>query len=333
MSSPSLAELERAAAVIYRVMPATPQISWPLLNERAGTKLWIKHENHTPIGAFKIRGGLVYFEELRVREPQVRGVIAATRGNHGQSIALAAQRAGLRSIIVVPRGNSPEKNRAMRAFGAELIEHGADFQESLEHASSLAGEEGLHFVPSFHEALVWGVGTGSLELLRAVPGLQALYVPIGLGSGICGALAARAALGLTLDVIGVVTQAAPAYAASFAARRSVSAPVGATIADGMACRVPDASALEQILRGVARIVTVSDDEIRAAMRHLFTDTHNVAEGAGAAALAAVLQERDRIRGRSVAAVLSGGNVDRAIYAEVLGGGDELSAPGMQAPPR
>ena len=317
MKAFSLRELERAADIVYRVMPATPQISWPLLNARSGTDLWVKHENHTPIGAFKIRGGLVYFDELRQRAAHLGGVIAATRGNHGQSIALAAARAGLRSVIVVPHGNSREKNRAMRGFGAELIEHGADFQEALEHAQALAEERGLHFVSSFDEALVRGVGTGSLELLRAVPELHALYVPIGLGSGICGALAARAALGLTLDIVGVVAAAAPAYAASFAARTAVAAPVSATVADGMACRVPDPRALEQILAGVARIVTVSDEEIRAAMRHLYTDTHNVAEGAGAAALAAVLQERDRLRGRRVAVVLSGGNVDRAVYAEII----------------
>lgn len=317
MTSAALEAFERAGAVIYKFMPPTPQISWPLLNERAGLQLWLKHENHTPTGAFKIRGGLVYFDALRAREPQVRGVIAATRGNHGQSVALAAQRTGLRSLVVVPHGNSPEKNRAMRAFGAELIEHGADFQAALEHARALAQEQRLHFVPSFDEGLVRGVGTGSLELLRAVPGLHALYVPIGLGSGICGALAARQALGLTLDIVGVVAQAAPAYAASFAAHKLVPAPVAATVADGMACRVPDPRALEQILAGVARVVTVSEEEIRAAMRHLFTDTHNVAEGAGAAALAAVLKERSRMHGRCVAAVVSGGNVDRDVFAGIL----------------
>jgi threonine dehydratase len=279
----------------------------------------VKHENHTPVGAFKLRGGIVYMDQLRRREPEVTGVIAATRGNHGQSVALAAARAGLRATIVTPHGNSREKNAAMKALGAELIEHGADFQEALEYASELARERRLHFVPSFDRALVLGVASYALELFRGAPPLDAVYVPVGLGSGICGMIAARDALGLKTEVIGVVAAGAPAYALSFAAGKPIEAGLPQTIADGVACRVPDPDALEIILRGASRIVTVTDDEIEAAMRHLFSDTHNVAEGAGAAALAALLQEGEQMRGKRVAVVLSGGNIDRDLYARILAG--------------
>lgn len=317
MLLPDLASLEAAAQRVHQVIAPTPQICWPLLCARTGAEVWIKHENHTAVGAFKIRGGIVYMEELARREPHIRGVIAATRGNHGQSVAFAASRAGLRAVIVVPHGNSREKNAAMRALGAELIEYGRDFQEAYEHATRLAESECLHLVRSFAPALVTGVGTYALELFRAVAGLDAVYVPIGMGSGICGTIAARDALGLRAEVIGVVAAGAPAYALSFAAGRPIATDTANTIADGMACRVPDAEALEIVQRGAARIVTVSDDEIRAAMRYLFTDTHNVAEGAGAAALAALLQEREAMRGRRVALILSGGNVDRESFASVL----------------
>ena len=318
MLLPDLASLEAAAQRIHQVIAPTPQICWPLLCGRTGTEVWIKHENHTAVGAFKIRGGIVYIDELARREPRIRGVIAATRGNHGQSVAFAACRAGLRAVIVVPHGNSREKNAAMRALGAELIEYGRDFQEAYEHATRLADSECLHMVRSFAPALVAGVGTYALELFRAVAGLDAVYVPIGMGSGICGTIAARDALGLRTEVLGVVAAGAPAYALSFAAGRPVATDKADTLADGIACRVPDAEALEVIRRGAARLVTVTDNEIQAAMRHLFTDTHNVAEGAGAAALAALLQEREPMRGRRVAVILSGGNVDREIFASVLG---------------
>lgn len=317
MPLPTRDSLEKAARLVHAVMPPTPQIAWPLLAEWIGAEVWVKHENHTPLGAFKIRGGIVYFEELRRREPGLAGVVAATRGNHGQSIAFAARRQGLAATIVIPRGNSVEKNAAMRALGAELIEHGTDFQSALEHAMELARVRGLHFVPSFHPALVAGVASYSLELFAAVPGLDALYVPIGLGSGICGAIAARDALGLKTEIIGVVAAAAPAYADSIAAGRPVTRNVGATIADGMAVRVPDAEAVETIRRGAARVVAVDEAEIRQAMRKYFTATHNVAEGAGAGALAALAKERDRMKGRKVAVILSGGNVDRHVFADVL----------------
>jgi len=319
MTLPSLDALEAAAAIVHRVIPPTPQIRWPLLCARTGAEVWVKHENHTPAGAFKLRGGLVYMEQLRRREPDVKGVIAATRGNHGQSAAYCAARAGLAAVIVVPRGNNVEKNAAMRAQGAELIEYGRDFQEAFEYAARLAEERHLHFMRNFDPALVAGVASYALELFRAASPLDAVYVPIGMGSGICGTIAARNALGLTTEVVGVVAARAPAYALSYAARRPVASDLSDTIADGMACRVPDPDALAIILENAARVVTVEDDEIQAAMRHLFSDTHNAAEGAGAAPLAALQQERVRMQGRRVALILSGANVDRDVFARTLAG--------------
>jgi threonine dehydratase len=313
----SLADLEAAADLVHSVMPPTPQYCWPLLCERTGAVVWVKHENHTPLGAFKLRGGIVYMAELRRREPGISGVVAATRGNHGQSVAFAARRAGLRAVIVVPHGNSVEKNAAMRALGAELVEHGHDFQAAYEHAGVLAAREGLHPMRSFHPLLVAGVGTYALELFRAAPELDTVYVPIGLGSGICGVIAARDALGLATKVVGVTAANAAAYALSFERKQAVSTNSADTIADGMACRVPEPAALEIIFRGADRVVTVEEREITAAMRHYFSDTHNVAEGAGAAPLAALLGERDKMRGKRVGLILSGGNVDRAVYQQVL----------------
>jgi threonine dehydratase len=324
MKLPTLDALEHAADLVHELIPPTPQICWPLLSRRIGAEVWVKHENHTATGAFKIRGGVVYFAELKRNRPGVRGVIAATRGNHGQSVAFAAQRHGLHAVIVVPHGNSREKNAAMLARNVELIEHGSDFQEALEHAQELSKHRGLHLVPTFDEALVRGVASFSLELFRSVADLQTLYVPIGLGSAICGAIAAREALGLKTDIVGVVTASAPAFAESFAARRAISRPVGTTVADGMACRVPNAEALEVILRGAARVVTVDEGEIRSAMRSLFTDTHNVAEGAGAAALAALIREQASVRGQRVAIIQTGGNVDKPVFAQVLAGGEQAS---------
>ena len=317
----SLAQLDDAAALVRTVVPATPQYCWPLLSRRVGAELWVKHENHTPIGAFKLRGGLVYLDELRRAQPQIRGVITATRGNHGQSIAYAAARLGLAATIVVPRGNSVEKNRAMQAFGATLVEEGHDFQAAYEYAISRAASDNLHLVRSFDPALVRGVASCGLELFRAVSGLDTVYVPIGLGSGICAMIAAREALGETAEIVGVVAANAPTYALSIAAGKPVSTNSADTIADGLAVRVPDAEALAIIRAGAARIVTVSEAEIRQAMRILFTDTHNVAEGAGAAPLAAALQERGRIAGKRVAIIQSGGNIDRALFAEVLAEAD------------
>lgn len=314
---PDKSEVDAAAAVIYRSVAPTPQYAWPLLAQRLGTEAWVKHENHLPVGAFKLRGALVYFEALRRREPQVRGVIAATRGNHGQAVAYAASRVGLEAVVVVPHGNSREKNAAMRALGAELIEHGEDFQESVGHAIELAQLRGLHRVPSFHRDLLCGAATFWLELFTQAPQLDVVFAPIGLGSNICGAAAARAATGSRARIIGVVSAGATAYAQSFAERRIIESPVSTRLADGLACRTPDPGAMAIIWETVDRIIEVSEDEVAGAMRACFSDTHNVAEGAGAAALAAALKLRGELRGLRVGLPLSGGNVDREVFAEVL----------------
>ena len=316
---PSLASLESAAALIYQSMPQTPQYRWPLLDSRLGTAVWVKHENHAPTGAFKLRGGLVYFDEL-VREGKPAGVVTATRGNHGQSIGFAARRYGIPAAIVVPHGNSVEKNAAMKALGVELIERGRDFQAASEAAEEIAAERGWHRVPSFHPLLVCGVGTYALELFRAVPDLHTVYVPVGMGSGLCGVIAARDALGLDTRVVAVVSAGAPAFALSYRQDRIISHEVTTRIADGMACRTPMREALDIARRGAERVVEVTDEEVESAMRALFADTHNVAEGGGAAALAALLQERDAMRGRTVAVIVSGGNVDSDVYSGVLTAG-------------
>jgi threonine dehydratase len=313
-----LSELESAARVVYDVMAPTPQQRWPLLDAHCRATVWVKHENHTPIGAFKVRGGLVYFDHLRRTAGGVPGVVAATRGNHGQSIAFAAAKYGIASAVVVPQGNSTTKNAAMRALGAELIECGHDFQASLEASARIALERGWHQVPSFHPLLVHGVATYSLELFRAVPDLGILYVQIGLGSGICGALAARDALGLKTRIVGVVSAGAPAYARSLAAGRPVSHDVSTRIADGMACRTPDVDALETIRAGVERIVEVTDEEVEEAVRVLFSTTHNAVEGAGAAGLAALLKERGTLDNLSAGVVLTGANIDPQPFARILG---------------
>jgi threonine dehydratase len=320
ISLPDRASLEAALQRVREAMPPTPQQRWPLLDARCAAQVWVKHENHTPVGAFKVRGGLVYIDALRRREPGVRAVMSATRGNHGQSIAFAAARHGLAATIVVPHGNSVEKNAAMRALGAELIEHGDDFQAAREHAIALAVEQGAHMVPSFHDDLVRGVASYWMEFFGHFAVGEApdvVFVPIGLGSGICACAAARAACGVRTRIVGVVSAHALAYRLSFDAGRPIEAPVSTRLADGMACRVPEPDALAIIRREVDEIVAVDDDEVGAAMRALFADTHNVAEGAGAAALAALLQQRERWAGRKVGLALSGGNVDSAQFAQVL----------------
>ena len=318
-SLPTRSEIESARAIVRRAVPPTPQYAWPLLAQRLGTRTWVKHENHTAVGAFKVRGGLVWFDGLRERGERVPGVASATRGNHGQSVGFAARALGIPATIVVPHGNSREKNAAMRALGVELVEHGEDFQAAREHAQALAGERGLLMLPSFHPDLVRGVATYWLEFYEAVPELDVVYVPIGLGSGACGALAAREALGRRVEVVGVVSQGAPTYALSLAAGRVVEAPVTTVIADGMACRVAEPQALELMLGRLDRVVAVSDAQVAHAMRALFIDTHNVAEGAGAAPLAAALAERDALAGRCVGLALTGGNVDHDVFARVLSG--------------
>jgi threonine dehydratase len=314
---PSLETLQAAASIVYETMLPTPQYAWPLLQTAVGAEIWVKHENHTPIGAFKLRGGLVYFRDLSQRSGRTGGVISATRGNHGQSVGFAARQYRIPATIVVPHGNSSEKNTAMRALGVELIEHGEDFQAARERANWIAQQRGLHMVASFHPLLVRGVASYSLELLRQVPDLDVAYVPIGLGSSVCGMIAARNALGCRTEIVGVVSEHAPAYALSFEQHRIVEHPVTTRVADGMACRTPEPEALEILWHHLARIVRVTDDEVEDAMRLMFSATHNVAEGAGAAGLAAALKERARLAGRKAAVVLSGANVDRTIFAHLL----------------
>ncbi|MEX2628846.1 MAG: threonine dehydratase [Tistlia sp.] len=316
---PTLEEIETAAEVVYRHLPPTPQYAWPLLAEAYGCRVWVKHENHTPTGAFKVRGGVVYLERLRHRLPEVRGVATATRGNHGQSVAFAAAAQGLEARVYVPHGNAVEKNAAMRAFGARLVETGADFQEARETAMAEAERDGLHMLPSFHPDLVEGVATYPAELFRAVPDLDTVYVPVGLGSGLCATLAARDALSPGTEVVGVVSTEAQAYRLSFEAGRPVSTNSAATLlGDGMACRIPEPDAVSLINAGAARILAVEDAELAEAMRQLYSCTHNLAEGSGAAALAALGQERARQKGRRVAVMLTGGNVDAELFGRVLG---------------
>jgi len=313
---PHLAEIEESAKIVYRSMTPTPQYRWPLLEERAGRELWVKHENHTPIGAFKVRGGLVYIDDLARSANATHGVICATRGNHGQSVAFAARCAGIPCIAVVPHNNSREKNAAIRALGAQLIEHGSDFQESFEFAQQEAERKGLHFVPSYHPALVRGVATMGLEFFRATPHLDAVYAPVGLGSALSGLLAARNALGTDTEIVIVAAENAPTYALSL--KNEVITPAAAdTIADGMACRVAHADALALFLKERLRVVVVSEAQIVHAMRAYFTDTHNIAEGAGAASLAAVINDPERSRYQRVGVILTGGNVDSDVFVSVL----------------
>lgn len=317
-SLPTIDEIKSAQDLVYSVMQPTPQIVWPLLCECLGAEVWLKHENHTPIGAFKARTAVVYAAELFRGTKAITGLVAATRGNHGQSVALAAKRFDVPAHIVIPMGNSHEKNAAMRAQGADLIEFGHDFQESKEHAQRLANENGWHFVPSYHRDIVKGVATYWMEFFSSVQDLDLVYVPIGQGSGICSCVAVRNGLNLKTKIVGVVAAGAPAYALSFEAGRKVAAPVTTFLGDGMACRVPDESSLAVVLQNVERVVQVTEEEIADSMRIIFTATHNVAEGAGAAGFAAALKEKKALQGKRVGVVLSGGNVDREVFAKVLG---------------
>jgi threonine dehydratase len=321
MQLPNLQEIESAQSVIYAAMPPTPQYSWPLLNQRLECEAWVKHENHSPVGAFKLRGALIYVRWLTKAYPHLTTVVAATRGNHGQGVGMAARLAGLRTIIVVPHGNSKEKNLAMQAQGVELIEHGEDFQAALEHAREIVAnagaDAGYAFIESIHPCLVLGTATYALEFFRNTPALDAVYIPIGMGSSICGVTAARNALGLTTEIIGVGAAKAPAHAISFRERKVVEAPAQSQIADGLACRTPNPDALQTILDNVARIVEVSEAEIAAAMRFYYQDTHNLAEGAAAAALAGASQEKSFIAGKRIGLILTGANVDSDVFQRVL----------------
>jgi threonine dehydratase len=313
-------EVESARALVRATVPPTPQYAWPLLRERLGAPVWVKHENHTPAGAFKVRGGITYFDTLARTQPRAAGVISATRGNHGQSVGWAARRYGLPATIVVPHGNSIEKNAAMRALGVTLVEHGDDFQAAREHAIALAAQRGLHMVPSYDRELVRGVMTYWLEFFESFPRGEepgVVYVPIGQGSGFCAAAAARAFTGARSRLVGVVSAHATTYLDSFRAGRVIEAPVTTELADGMACRIADQEALEVVLREAEDVIAVTDTEVADAMRLLFAATHNVAEGAGAAALAAAIQQRERWRDQAIGVALTGGNVDTAVFARVL----------------
>jgi threonine dehydratase len=309
-------DLDEAVRLVHSVMPPTPQLNWPLLSRRAGCEVWVKHENHTATGAFKIRGGIVMIDALKRAKPKLAGVVSATRGNHGQSLAWTGRRHGVRTVIVVPHGNSRDKNAAMRAWGAELVEHGRDFDEAKEHSAKLAREQGLESIGPFHPELVAGVGSYAYELFSSVPDLDAVYVPIGCGSGISGLIAWRDALGLKTKIIGVVSASADCYALSFESNALVETASALTYADGMAVRVPVPAAFDIIRAGAERILRVSDDEVKAAVRHYYSDTHNLVEGAGAAPLAALLKDRER-KGQRFAVIASGGNIDREAYLDAL----------------
>jgi threonine dehydratase len=323
-------ELERAAQLVYRHMPPTPQYLWPKLSRRAGCSVLVKHENYTPTGAFKVRGGIVYLDRLSRAQPRIAGVISATRGNHGQSIAYASAIAGIPATIYVPLGNSPDQNSAIAAFGARVVEFGKDFDEARVACAGVAAQRHLHYVPSFHRHLVTGVATYALELFQAAPDLDTVYVPIGMGSGICGVIGVRDLLGLTTEVVGVVARNAPAMALSFEAGRPVPTDSAQTFADGMATREPQDEALAIIRQGAARIVQLAEDDIAEAIRVYFRATHQVAEGAGAAALAALMQERERMAGKKAGVIFSGCNIDASVYRRVLAG--ETPMPGDNAPP-
>jgi threonine dehydratase len=312
-------ELEAATTIVRTLVPQTPAYAWPLLCNRLGAEVIVKHENHTPAGSFKARGGMVYVDALRRQGPLPNGLVTATRGNHGQSVAIAAIRNGLPCIVVVPEGNSTEKNAAMRAFGAELMIAGKDFDQSRAVAAGIERERGYHLVPPFHRETVKGVATYAHELFAAWSDLDVVYVPIGMGSGICGLITVRDLLRLRTEIVGVVAENAPAFALSFEAGRPVPTASARTFADGLACRDPQAEPLEIIKNGASRIVRVSENEIAEAIRIIYTDTHNLAEGAGAAALAALIKERTQQAGKRVGVILSGSNIDMSVFQQILCG--------------
>ncbi len=315
----SLDELEAVTKIVRALVPPTPAYAWPLLAAKAGAAVIVKHENHTPTGSFKARGPVAYMDALRRSGQMPKGVITATRGNHGQSVAIAAAKFGIPAVIVVPEGNSSEKNAAMEAFGGELVTAGKDFDESRLVAAKLQHERGYHFLPSFHRELVKGVATYAYELFTGHPDLDVVYVPIGMGSGICGLITVRDLLGLKTEIVGVVAENAPAFALSFEAGRPLPTNSAMTFADGMACRDPQPEAFEIIAKGAARVVQVSENEIAEAVRIYYTSTHNLAEGAGAAPLAALLKEKDRHVRKRAGVILSGGNIDGPVFAQILRG--------------
>lgn len=313
-------DLADAARIVAAHVPATPAYRWPLLEQVTGTPTWVKHENAAPTGAFKVRGGLVFAERLLRGGATVPGLIAATRGNHGQSVAYAAREHGLPATIVVPEGNSPAKNAAMAAFGAELVVHGRDFQDSLEYARVLAAERGLIFVPSFHPDLVAGVATAAAELHAQAGRLDVVYVPVGLGSGICAHMAVRDLLQADTEIVGVVADRAPAHALSFEAGHAVSTPDADTFVDGVATRTPVPDAVAAMVAGAARFVRVGEADAEDAMRIVWQTTHQMPEPAGALSLAGLLADRQRAAGAIAAVIMSGGNCDTDLVLRVLGAG-------------
>jgi threonine dehydratase len=315
----TLDELEAAMATVRAFVPPTPAYAWPLLASRSGAEVIVKHENHTPTGSFKARGALAYMAALRGADHMPNGLVTATRGNHGQSVAIAAAHSGIPAIIVVPEGNSREKNAAMAAFGGQLVTAGKDYDESRAVAAEIQHERGYHFVPAFHREIVKGVATYALELFAGCPGLDAVYVPIGMGSGISGLITVRDLLGIKTEIVGVVAENAPAFALSLEAGRPIKTNAARTFADGLACRDPQPEALDLIAAGAARVVLVSEEEIAEAIRIYYTTTHNLAEGAGAVPLAALLKEKQRCAGKRVGLILSGGNIDMATFAQILRG--------------
>lgn len=315
----TLTDIKTAQDIVYSAMVPTAQYAWPLIGEEIGTEVWVKHENHTPTGAFKVRGGLTFMAWLAEHHPTVKGIITATRGNHGQSQAFAAGRHGIEATIIVPEGNSLEKNAAMRAFGAKVIIHGADYDQARLEAERLSEEQGLFLVPSFHPALLRGVATYGYELFTAVPDLDVVFVPIGAGSGICATIMARDALGLNTKIIGVVSEHAQTAKLSAEAGRVIETDSARTFADGIAVRVPVPSALDIYAAGTEKIVTVTEDDVAKAIRLYYTATHNIAEGAGAAPLAAAMRYRDSLKGQKVGVILCGGNIDTNWFLDVLNG--------------
>ncbi len=316
---PGFEDVLRAREVVSRHLPRTPAWTYPALNAELGFELWIKHENHQPVGAFKVRGGVNLLASLAPDE-RARGVIAATRGNHGLSVAWAARRFDVHATIVVPHGNNPEKNEAMRALGAELVEHGRDFDEAREQVETLVKQHGYRYVHSANEPLlIAGVATAALELFEDVSGLDALFVPVGLGSGVCGAALARAEKSPATRLIGVQAERAPAIWRSWLERRPVSTASADTFADGLATRVPAELTLRLMLRDLDDFLLVSEAAMARAVADLLRFTHNLAEGAGAAPLAAAQTLRERLAGRRVAMILSGGNIDTATLRRVLDG--------------
>ena len=311
------ADLDEATRIVREHVPVTPAYRWPLLEELTGTPTWVKHENATPTGAFKVRGGLVFVDRLHRSGRTVPGLIAATRGNHGQSVAYAGRAHDLPVTIVVPEGNSPDKNASMVGFGAELVVRGRDFQEAFEHAMALADSRGLVPVPAFHRDLVAGVATGALELQTQAGHLDSVYLPVGQGSGICAHMAVRDLLGVDTEVVGVVADRAPAHALSFASGRPVTTQHADTFVDGVATRTPVPEAVAAMVAGAARFIRVSEEQAEQAMRLLWRTTHQMPEPSGALALAGLLADPARAAGATAAVVMTGGNCDTELVRRVV----------------